>query len=141
MDMVVRDIFDHVDFLEYHLALPLDLFVSKLGIGQHVGQKFHQDRQFAVHDRSMQTGVLPGGEGIGRAAEDIKLTGNIPGRPLTRSLEEHVFNKVGRTAVQVMFIPRTSIDPYTDRNDLDVRIRLRDNPDAVGEKCPVDHEI
>jgi hypothetical protein len=141
MDMVVWNVFDHVYFLEDHLAFPLYLLVCKERVGQQVGQQFHQDRKFAVHDRGMQTGVFPRGEGVGGAAEDIELPGNVPGRTAGRPLEEHMLDKVGRTAVQVMFIAGAGINPHPDRNHLGVRIRFRDDPDAVGEECPVNHGI
>ena len=94
-------------------------FDVKLGcvqnrIRNHVRQHINGHTQVVILHLGVVAGVLFGGHRIVLATNLIKGDGNIKGRALRGTFEEKVFEKVGRTVGDLVFISGANSNPETD---------------------------
>jgi len=109
-DLVFRGFLDHGDFLEDHPLFPAQFRGVQGRVQGDVGQDVEGPGQVGVHDPDMETGDLPGGVGIGQAAEQIELLGDGQGIALFGALEGHVLPEVGQSFLARGLVPGAGRD-------------------------------
>ena len=69
-----------------------------------------------VQDLGMKTGVFLAGKGIGEATDGIELLGDLQAVALVGALKDHMLDKMGNAVICGHLVPRTHVDPNTERN-------------------------
>ena len=133
VDQIVRRVFHHLDLLDDHLLLPLDILGIEGRVEDDVGEHVERQRQMLVEHLDVVAGVLFGGEGVELAANRVDLLGDVLGGPGPSPLEQHVLDEVGNAATFGGLVPRTAGQPDTNADRPNLIHRLGQNPEAVIE--------
>ncbi len=111
----------HPDFLLDDAALALDLGGGKRRAQEHVGQHVDHGGQVRGAGPRVVTRHLLRREGVEITAHAFNGFGNLAGRPLGRSLEEHVFEEMEDAVLALRFLPPADAKPEADGDALDMR--------------------
>ena len=123
----------HFYFFEDDLAFLLDVFGVEFGAQYQVGDDVEGDGQMLVEDLGAKTDLFFRGEGIQHAADGIHFAGDGFGGAALRTFEDHVFHEMRQTVFFGNFAAGTVADPYADGDGADVRHRLGDDYESVGQ--------
>lgn len=96
-------------------ALAFNFSLTQLRILNDVGEDFHRLRHILGQTLGVEHRLLPGRVGVQVGAQILNLEFEVGLRPLVRSLEGHVLQEVGNTIGGGSLVPRSGIDPETDR--------------------------
>ena len=139
---VVHDLFRrvlvHVDLLEDHLPLGIEIRRAEQRVLEHVGEVVHRQLDVLVEDPRVVAGVFLRGEGVHVSTHRVEVLRDVAGRPHLGSLEEQVLEEVTGTADRGRLVAGSCEDPEAERHGADARHPLRDHPQARGELGPLD---
>jgi hypothetical protein len=135
VDEIVRRILHHLDLLQHHTLLPLQLIGVEARVQQDVGEEVHGQREMLVQDLHVEARVLLGGEGIHLPPHRIHGSGNLLGAAGGRPLENQVLDEVRDAGPLIGLVARARLHPDADGDRADVGHLLRDDPDAVGQQA------
>ncbi len=133
VDQVVRRVLHHLDLLEDHRLLLLDVLRPEERVAQDVGEEVDRQRQVLVEHVDEEARVLLRGEGVHLAAHRVHRPGDLLGGPGLGALEDQVLDQVGNPAALGRLVPGARVHPDPDGDRPDVRHPLGDHADAVGE--------
>ena len=94
VDQVVGRVLVHVDLLEDHLTLCVQVPRADRGMLKHVAEVVDGHRQVAVEYTSVEARVLLRGERVHVAAHGVERLGDVSGRAGFRALEQKVLEEV-----------------------------------------------
>ena len=98
VDQVVGGVLHHLDLLQDHRLLTLELLGVEDGVQQDVGEEVHGERQVLVEDLHVEARVLLGREGVHLPADRIHRARDLLGGARSRALEDQVLDEVGHPA-------------------------------------------
>src|SRR5262249_8560784 len=123
----------HFDFFEDDPALAGDVGDVENGIEHQVTENVERGGKVFVEDLDAEADTFFGGEGVDGAANGVDLPGNLLRRPVFGAFERHLLHEMRDAVPLFVFVPRTGLDPYSDRDRADVLHLLGDHTEAVGE--------
>ena len=91
-----------------------------------------RNRQVFIEHLHVEADAFLGGEGIHVAADRIDLAGNVLGRAMFGSFEDHVLDEMGDAIPLRVFVARTGLDPDSDRNRANVLHLLGNDGSPLG---------
>ena len=112
---------------------------SKSGLQDDVAQDVHRDRKVLVQYLQVERRVLLGSEGIHVPADGVDLGRDHLGGAVPGALEHHVLDEVADARDFRALVAAAALQPDPDRHAADVRHRLGEQGEAVGEDFPDDH--
>jgi hypothetical protein len=130
---VIRRVLDHLDFLEHHGFLALELVGVEEGMEQDVSEQIDGQREMLVEHLDVEARVLLGGEGVHLPTHRVHGARDVLGGARGRALEDEMLDEMGHPAPALRLVARPRLHPHPDRHRPDVRHPLRDEPDAVGQ--------
>ena len=138
MHEVIRIVLVHLDLFEDDAALFLDVLFSEERVEHQVSEDVHRGRQVRVEALHVEADGLFGGEGVHVATNRIHLPGNLLGRAMLGSFENHVLNEMRNAVPLQVFIARPGLDPDTNGDRPDMLHLLGQNNQTVGENFAMD---
>ncbi len=131
MEVFFRAVFHHAYFLQDNRPFFIDLGGIEYRIDENVREDIHHGFRMGIHDPGMVAGIFHGRKRIGMAADGIKFLGNLKSRPFAGAFKNHVFDKMGKSALKLGFVPGTHIDPHPHGNRAGMGHFFADNPNTV----------
>ncbi len=116
VDQVIWSILHHLDLLEDHRFLSLNVFSSEERMEENVREEIHRQREVLVEHAHVKAGVLLGGKGIHVSAHRIHGAGNLLGGAGCRPFKNQVLDEVGDPAAALRFVARPGVDPNSHRD-------------------------
>ena len=130
---VVGRVFGLADFLDDDAFFARQFFVVEDGVLENVGQNIDGQRDVVFEHARVVGGLLAAGIGVDEAADAFDLFGDGAGRAAAGALEGHVLEHVGDAVGGFGFIARAGIDPNADGGGFQMRHRVGDDSQAVGQ--------
>jgi hypothetical protein len=87
------------DLLHDHVFLAFQLFRVKFGAVENVGENIDGQRHVIAQDAGIEGCCFNTGGGVDLAAYILDIGGYFPGGAMFRSLEGHMFQKMGNTVL------------------------------------------
>jgi hypothetical protein len=109
----------HVDLLEDHLALRVQIRRSDHAVLQHVGEMLHGHRQVAIQHAGVEARVLLRRERVEVTAHGVEALGDIESAARRRALEEQVLEEVAGPADRGILVARAGEHPDAERDRAD----------------------
>jgi hypothetical protein len=135
VDLVLGRLLDHGDFLQDHGLFTLELPGVQGRMQGDVGQDGESPGKMGVHDPDMKAGDLPGGVGIGQAAQGVEFLGNGLCGPGGGPLEGHVFPQMGHAFLPGRLVTGAGLDPDAEACGLGLGQVFGGDPGAVRQAC------
>ncbi len=114
----------HVDLLQDHLALGIEVRRLDHRVLKHVAEEVHRHGHVAVEDARVERRVLLGRVRVQVAADRIEGLGDVAGRARPRPLEEQVLKEVGCAGQPRLLVARAGVDPDAEGRGSDPRHML-----------------
>ena len=137
MHIFIGRILNHPDLLQNHASLPLHIVGIELRMKKDVGKDLKTLFHMGFQDLRVETGVFPSGKGVDDTPNSIDLFGDIQGAALFRSLEKHMFDKVGQTVFFRRLIPRPGTHPEPNTNRWNLFQRFHKKLNGIIQEYPV----
>ena len=136
---VVGGVLDHLDLLEDHLLLALDVVGVERRVQDHVRQHVERPRHVLVEHLDVVARVLLRGERVELPADRVDLLRDVLGAPRLGSLEQHVLDEVRHAALRLRLVPGPARQPDADADRADVGHRLGEQANPVAKHLADDH--
>ena len=133
VDEVVGGVLHHLDLLEDHRLLLLDIVRREERPHQDVAEEIHRQGQVLVEHAHVEAGVLLRGEGIHVPAYRVDGAGDRLRGAGRRPLEDEMLDEVGDPPALLGLHAGARVHPHPHRHRAHMRHRLGDEADAVGE--------
>ncbi len=131
VDVFFRAVFHHSDFLQDNGPFFFDLCGIEYRIDENVREDVHHGFRMGIHDPGMVAGIFHGRKRIGMAADSIEFLGDLKCGSFAGALKNHVFDKMGKPAFKLGFVPGTHIDPHPHGHRAGVGPFFADNSNTV----------
>ena len=139
VDQIVGGVLDHLDLLEDHLLLAVDLVGRERRMQHQIREDVERPRQVFVHHLDVVARVFLRREGIEVAAHRVELLRDVLRGATFGALEEHVLDEVGDPALLGRLVARPARQPDAEAHRADVGHGLGDEPDAIRKRVVDDH--
>ena len=81
----------------------------------------------------IETNAFLGGESVHVSANGVDLPGNLLGRSVLRAFKNHVLDEMRDPVTWSIFVPRTGLQPYSNRRRADVLHLFRYDGQPIGQ--------
>src|SRR2546422_139287 len=135
VDDVVGRVLYHLDLLEDHRLLTLELVGVEERVEQNIRQQIDRERQVLVEDLDVEAGVLLGRKGVHLAADRVHRAGDRFGAAGGPPLEHEMLDQMGHPAPILGLVARARLDPHPHRPRAHVLHTLRTDSRAVRQEA------
>ena len=133
MHQVIGVILVHLDLFHDHPALPRNIARVKHGVENQIAQNIQGRRHMLIEHFDVEADAFFGGESVHVSANGVDLPGNLFGRTALGALKNHVLDEMRDPIPLRIFVPRTGLQPYSDRGRADVLHLFRDDGQPIGQ--------
>ncbi len=133
VDNVVRRVLHHLDLLQDHRLLALQLLGVEEGVQEDIGEQIHSQWQVLVENLHVEAGMFLGRKGVHLATDRIHGARDVFRAPGGRPLEHQVLDQVRDPAPIVRFTSGACAHPDSHRDRANVRHTLGEDADPVGK--------
>ena len=133
VEEIFRIVQIHFDFFEDDLLFVFYVAGSKARMQAEITDDVESDRKIFVEDFGVEADLFFGGESVEHAADGIHFASDIFGGAAFGAFEDHVLDEMSDAVFLRNFAAGAVANPDADGDGADVRHRLGNDDEAVGE--------